>query len=70
MAEEKGRANAPGIKTTEFWITLAVVVAGHLYAAGVISEGSQVDGWIGLAGAVLAALGYTGFKTLLKRKTG
>lgn len=55
----------PGIKTTEFWITKAIVILGVLLAAGVFGSGqtAQIVGAI-LAGA--AQLGYTAARAYVK----
>lgn len=50
----------PGVKTTEFWITVLVSVLTSLVGLGVIdvSEGSDLDQIVGLVAPVLVALGY------------
>jgi hypothetical protein len=49
----------PGYKTTEFWLSLAAVVVGLLFASGVVADGSAFDKVLGLAASVLGALGYS-----------
>ena len=49
----------PGYKTSEFWLSLAAVVVGLLYAAGVVADGSAFDKVLALAASLLGALGYT-----------
>ena len=60
----------PGVKTTEFYMTLAAQVFGAVLASGAIpSEGP----WLQLAGAVsagLAAWGYTHSRGLAKSAPG
>lgn len=57
----------PGIRTTEFWMTLAVILLGCLGPAGLLAD--LDDTWARLAGyglAVLAAMGYTLQRVRLK----
>lgn len=58
----------PGWKTSEFWLNLAAVIVAYLLTTD-LGEG---DNWVakGLAivATVLAALGYTASRTLVKRK--
>jgi hypothetical protein len=55
----------PGIKTTEFWMTLIVVVLGAIQDSGIITKAS-ISSDIGTALTVLAALGYTYSRTVVK----
>jgi len=48
-----------GIRTTEFWITLVVVIAGLLPTSGLFPEGHWAVKVCGLVVSVAAALGYT-----------
>jgi hypothetical protein len=48
----------PGFKTTEFWLTAIVTLAGLVAASGLPSESPAVK-IAGLAVSVLSALGYT-----------
>jgi len=50
-----------GWKTTEFWLSLAAAVVGVLASYGVIPEGSAWE-------TVLAALGYTVSRTIVKMR--
>ena len=56
----------PGYKTTEFWLSLAAILLGALFASGAISDGGTVAKVAGLASSVLGALGYTVSRTQLK----
>lgn len=57
----------PGRATSEFWITLLVILVGALPTSGLIMPDSVWAKLIGLAGVVLAGLGYIGARTSLKR---
>ena len=48
----------PGYRTSEFWLTLAAMGISTLAASGVLAPSSSAAKLVGLAGAVLAALGY------------
>ena len=56
----------PGIRTTEFWVTLIIAVAGALPTFGLPDEHVAVK-VAGFAVAVLAALGYTLSRTKVKQ---
>jgi hypothetical protein len=56
----------PGIKTTEFWLSLAAMVVGTMMASGVFADGSMPMKIGGMAMSILAALGYTYNRTKLK----
>lgn len=49
----------PGIKTTEFWLTLAANVIGATLASGVLGDGTQIETIAGAAMMLLAGGGYT-----------
>ena len=49
----------PGYKTTEFWLSLLVMILGTLMGSGIITDGSTVEKIIGGALAILGAMGYT-----------
>ena len=55
--------NRPGIRTSEFWLTLAAVVAGGLTTAFADAEWAKVAGLIGMA---LASMGYSGSRADVK----
>ena len=57
----------PGIATSEFWLSLVAVILGALAASGLIADGSTAMRVVGLAITVLAALGYTGSRTVVKK---
>jgi hypothetical protein len=48
-----------GIRTTEFWLTALVVLAGLIPTSGLIPEGHWAVKICGLVVSVAAALGYT-----------
>lgn len=58
-----------GIKTTEFWLSLAAVLLGALATAGAF-DAPDMPGWVpkvvGMATAVLASLGYTASRGIVK----
>lgn len=58
----------PGIKTTEFWLSLTAILLGALTTSGLLGEGSTAARIAGLAVTVLAALGYTAARS--KTKSG
>lgn len=58
MGEEEKPAVAPGYKTTEFWLTLVVVLAGLLPSSGLLPENHWAVKLCGLVVSALAALGY------------
>lgn len=70
LAMKKNDGKKPGYKTTEFWLTMAVMVLGALAASGVFDNMQQSDNpWVKLAGVVgmaLAAMKYTGSRTKAK----
>lgn len=51
----------PGYKTTEFWLSLAALLVGAVFASGILDEtATDLDNRLfGLAASLLAALGYT-----------
>jgi len=49
----------PGFKTSEFWLSLLVMVLGTLMASGVLSDGGMVAKIIGGVMNMLGVLGYT-----------
>lgn len=76
MADEAPKTEAPaaeaapaaksGFRTTEFWITAVVTVAGLVAASGIFPTDSP---WVKVAGLIVsagAALGYTASRTMVK----
>jgi len=57
MADQNGTAEAPGYKTTEFWITLVLMFAGVITGVGLPEESVAVR-IAGFAIALGATLGY------------
>jgi hypothetical protein len=55
-----------GIKTSEFYICLAVLCLGALMASGVITDGGTISKITGGAMEVFAALGYTWSRAAIK----
>ncbi len=49
----------PGYKTTEFYLTLLVMLLGTLMASGLIGPEHWIAGVVGMALAALKAMGYT-----------
>ena len=56
----------PGYKTTEFYVSLLGMVCGAVLASGAISATGLAAQIIGGILSVLAALGYTASRTMLK----
>lgn len=56
----------PGYQTTEFWLSAAAKLLGLLFASGVLGDGSIGMRIAGLAATVLAALGYTVSRSMVK----
>ena len=65
MSEEK--KVKPGFKTSEFWLTLAAVAVGAVFASGAFGEDSPVLQTAGIAATVLGALGYTVSRGMAKK---
>tara|TARA_R110000824_G_scaffold246105_1_gene435182 strand:- start:19013 stop:19228 length:216 start_codon:yes stop_codon:yes gene_type:complete len=59
----------PGIRSTEFWLTLLSIVVGGLVSSDLLAESSTAAKVVALAGSVLGALGYTVSRSLVKIKT-
>ena len=61
-----------GWKTTEFWMTLVVVVVAYLLSTDLGSAETYpvLAKVLGLAAAVLAALGYQVSRTAVKKTNG
>lgn len=56
----------PGFRTTEFWLTLAAMVVGSIYASGAVESDSALR-ILGLVSSVLGALGYTVSRGMVKQ---
>lgn len=65
MNETQGPLNRPGIRTTEFWLALAVAVLGGLASVYAEHEWAKVAGIIA---AALASLGYGICRATVKRE--
>ena len=57
----------PGYMTTEFWMTLAAVIIGFLVSSELGDETTWVGKILGIAATVLAALGYSVSRAMVKR---
>jgi uncharacterized protein (DUF697 family) len=55
-----------GIQTSEFYVCLVVLLLGALLQSGVLSDGDTVSKITGGAMEVLAALGYTWSRAMIK----
>lgn len=49
----------PGLKTSEFWFSLAAAVVGVLLTSGVFGSGTPAEQVAGIIAAGLAAAGYS-----------
>lgn len=56
----------PGIRTTEFWLTLIAVLASAVLASGLLPHESVTTKIVGIVGAVLASMGYGAARTHAK----
>lgn len=65
MATEVSKSVKSGVKTTEFWISLAAAAASFVVAQGFISE-DQIAAVVSAAGPVIAAFGYSISRGLAK----
>lgn len=54
-----------GIKSSEFWLTVAALVVNLLLASGAVTSEPILVG-LGIASSTLASLGYAGARTLTK----
>lgn len=74
LAEAEASKPKPGIKTSECWITLALLLIAGLAQAGVFDTLAQSDNkWVklaGMIGAALAVMKYTGSRTSAKNGNG
>ena len=59
----------PGIRSTEFWLTLLSIVVGGLVSSDLLAEASTAAKVVALAGSVLGALGYTVSRSAVKINT-
>jgi len=57
----------PGWKSTEFWLTLVINLASGLVALGIVGEGTKLGQGLALGVATLTTLGYTGFRSGVKK---
>jgi len=70
MATTKGKGKSPrGVKTTEFWLSLAAVLVGFVVSTGLADPESGAGTWdkvVGVVASLLAAMGYTSARTKIK----
>ena len=65
---KEGNMMTKGIKTSEFWLSLASTVAGIALGSGVLVDGGTVFRVVSIASSMLSAFGYTWARTKLKSK--
>ena len=56
-----------GYRTTEFWLTAFASVVGLAFASGVFATESNGVRMLGRAASVLASLGYTVSRAIVKK---
>jgi len=56
----------PGPRTTEFWLTLLVVLISQAYAVGLVGAGTPLDKGLSFVAGALAAYGYAGARASVK----
>ena len=56
-----------GYRTSEFWLTLAVMLLGTLMASGMIGPDHWIAAVVGMALAALKAMGYTAARAKVKQ---
>jgi hypothetical protein len=56
----------PGFKTSEFWLTLAVIVASYVQTTQALPTDSLITKIVGGAVTILGLLGYTAARTSVK----
>jgi hypothetical protein len=56
----------PGFQTTEFWLTLLATVISAVMATNVIPDSSVVGRVLVIVAAILATLGYTVSRSIVK----
>ena len=57
----------PGYKTTEFWLILLAILLGAFVASGLLPSDHVAVKVAGMVTTVLAALGYTAGRSVVKR---
>lgn len=60
----------PGVKSTEFWMALIALIGGGLLASGILVEQPEALRIVEIIVGVLAQLGYTASRTMLKKPNG
>lgn len=68
-AQDPGNAaQKPGFKTTEFWLSLAAMLLSALVGSGLLDAipGEKDDQLVAMAVSVLAALGYSAQRMMVK----
>lgn len=65
----EAKKQRPGVKSSEFWLTLLSIVVGGLVSSDLLVESSTAAKVVALAGSVLGALGYTISRSAVKINT-
>lgn len=58
----------PGVKTTEFWISIIAIIYTTTLSTGIIPHSNEVARIVDSVVALLLALGYTWARVFLKSK--
>jgi len=58
----------PGWKTTEFWLSLVAVVVAFVQSQSLFSENSTWAEGLAVLATILASLGYTASRTIIKQE--
>lgn len=58
----------PGIKTTEFWISILAVIYGTAITTGMIPHSDEISTAVNGIGTLLVAIGYTWARAFIKGK--
>ena len=66
LKEARMDQQKPGWKTTEYWLSAAATLLGLLVASEAIPEGSPWAKVVAMAISILAALGYTAARSVVK----
>lgn len=61
--------NSPGYKTTEFWLSMAAIIAGALTSSGVFTNSTVLQA-LALVSSALAAMGYSAGRSFAKGRIG
>lgn len=64
---DRARGGRPGIRTSEFWLSLLAAILGALISSGAFAQGSP---WVQGAGVLLVALSALGYGATRARIKG